>query len=56
MALQAGPVDAVVDFAASEPIFVGLLVAMLGVILFLYLLLRRTVLGLREGYDAGRES
>ena len=40
--------------AFSDPIFVGLLVALLAFALFMYLLVRRTLLGLREGYDRGR--
>lgn len=44
----------VVDFFVSNPVFTGLLVAMLAFVFFMYLLVRRTVLGLREGFDEGR--
>lgn len=54
MPLQAGPVQGVVDFFASNPVFTGLLVVLLGFVFFMYLLVRRTVLGLREGFDQGR--
>lgn len=50
----AGVVDGIVDFVAGEPVFLILLVALLGFVFFMYLLLRRTVLGLREGFDDGR--
>jgi hypothetical protein len=43
--------DAVVDFVADEPVFVGLVVALLLFVFFMYLFLRRTILGMREGYD-----
>ena len=56
MAPPAGPVDAVVEFLASEPVFVLLVVALLGLTLFLYLLARRTLLSMREGFDEGRRS
>lgn len=48
-------VDGVVDFAASNPVAVGLLVVLLGFVLFMYLLVRRTLLGLREGYESGKQ-
>lgn len=37
-----------------DPVFVGLLVVILAFVFFAYLLVRRTLLGLREGYDQGR--
>lgn len=46
--------DGVIDFFASNPVFTGLLVVMLAFVFFMYLLVRRTVLGLREGFDSGR--
>ena len=49
-----GQVDGVVDFVASNPVVSGLLVVMLAFVFFMYLLVRRTLLGLREGYDSGR--
>jgi hypothetical protein len=51
LALQ---VDGIVDVFVSNPVFTGLLVVMLAFVFFMYLLLRRTLLGLREGYDSGR--
>lgn len=36
----------------DDPVFLILVVALVGTILFLYLLARRTLLGLREGYES----
>ncbi|WP_162832761.1 MULTISPECIES: hypothetical protein [Haloferax] len=47
-------VDGLVDFLAGDPVFVGLLVALLLFVFFGYLLVRRTLLGLSEGYDEAR--
>ena len=47
---MAGPLAAL-----DDPIFIGLAVLIVGFIFFVYLMLRRTLLGLREGYDQGRE-
>lgn len=47
-------IDGVVEFAARNPVVVGLLVAMLGFVFFMYLLVRRTLMGLREGYESGQ--
>ncbi|MFC7204846.1 hypothetical protein ACFQJC_15120 [Haloferax namakaokahaiae] len=47
-------VDGVIDFLAGDPVFTGLLVVMLLFVFFGYLLVRRTLLGLREGFDEGR--
>lgn len=38
----------------TSPVFLGLLIVILGFIFFMYLLARRTLLGLREGYEKGR--
>ncbi len=38
-----------------EPLFVVVLVCLLGLFFFGFLLVRRTVTGLREGYDDGRK-
>lgn len=54
MPLQASPLEGIFDFFASNPVFTGLLVALLAFVFFMYLLVRRTVLGLREGFDQGR--
>ena len=40
-----------VDILLSDPIFAGLVVVILLFIFFAYLFVRRTVTGLREGYD-----
>ncbi|ELZ76044.1 hypothetical protein C453_03509 [Haloferax elongans ATCC BAA-1513] len=48
-------VDGIVDFLAGDPVFTGLLVLMLLFVFFAYLLVRRTLLGLREGYDDARK-
>ncbi|WP_164974725.1 DUF7859 family protein [Halegenticoccus tardaugens] len=37
-----------------DPVFLGLVVVMLLFVFFSYLFLRRTLLGLREGYEEGR--
>ena len=37
-----------------QPLFVLLLVGLLGLFFFGYLLVRRTVMGLNEGYNDGR--
>lgn len=42
------------DFFAQRPVFTGLLILMLLFVFFSYLFLRRTLTGLREGYDQGR--
>lgn len=46
-------IDAVVDFAASNPALIVLLVFLLGFVFFAYLFVRRTLTGLRDGYDEG---
>ena len=47
----ASPLDNVVDILVSDPIFAGLVVVMLLFVFFAYLFVRRTVTGLRDGYD-----
>ncbi len=47
-------VDGLVDFLAGNPVFVGLLALLLLFVFFGYLLVRRTLLGLSEGYDEAR--
>jgi hypothetical protein len=42
--------------AFQDPIFVMLLIAILVFALFMYLLARRTLLGMREGYQQGRRN
>lgn len=37
----------------DDPIFLGLVAVMLLLVFFGYLLIRRTLLSLREGYDEG---
>ncbi len=37
-----------------DPLFVILLLVLLGLFFFGYLLVRRTLLGLREGYEEGK--
>jgi len=37
-----------------EPLFVLVLIGLLGLFFFGFLLVRRTLLGLREGYNDGR--
>lgn len=38
-----------------DPLFVFLLVVLLGFFFFAFLLVRRTLMGLREGYESGKE-
>lgn len=38
-----------------DPVFVGLVAVLLGFFFFGYLLVRRTLIGLREGYNDGRK-
>lgn len=49
--LALSPVPALLGL---DPLFVVLAVAFLGIFLFGFLLLRKTVLGFREGVDEGR--
>ncbi len=44
----------VVSRLLDDPVWVGLVVILLAFFFFGYLLLRRTVLGLREGYRDGQ--
>ncbi len=44
----------VVSVLANNPVWVGLMVVLIVLVLFGYLLMRRTVLGLREGYREGQ--
>ncbi|MFC6615241.1 hypothetical protein ACFQAS_09815 [Halopenitus salinus] len=37
-----------------DPVFIGLLLALIGLFLFGFLLVRRTLLSLREGYEDGQ--
>ncbi|MGQ4556330.1 DUF7859 family protein [Halobellus sp. GM3] len=46
-------VDVVVDFVASNPALVVLVVFLLGFVFFAYLFVRRTLTGLRDGFDEG---
>ncbi|MFB6233342.1 MAG: hypothetical protein ABEH61_03690 [Haloarculaceae archaeon] len=39
----------------TDPVWLGMMVVLLLFVFFGYLLLRRTVLGLREGYQDGRQ-
>ena len=39
----------------DDPIFLGLMAVLLLFILFIYLMLRRTVVSFREGFQRGRE-
>ena len=56
MVVIASVVGETVDFLVSNPIFTIILIAMLGFIFFMYLLVRRTLQGLREGFDTGKGS
>ncbi|AEN04743.1 hypothetical protein [Halolamina sp.] len=56
MVVIASIVGETVDFLVSNPLFTVVLTALLGFIFFMYLLVRRTVDGLREGFDSGKGS
>lgn len=45
--------DDAVEFVLSEPIFVGFVALILLFVFFGYLFVRRTVTGMREGFDEG---
>jgi len=38
----------------DDPVVLGLVVVLVGFVFFGYLLMRRTVMGLREGYEDGQ--
>jgi len=38
----------------NDPVVLGLIVVLVGFVFFGYLLMRRTVMGLREGYEDGQ--
>jgi hypothetical protein len=42
--------------AFRDPVFVMLLIAILVFAFFMYLLARRTLMGMREGYQKGRRN
>ena len=46
-------IDVVADFIASNPALVVLVVFLLGFVFFAFLFVRRTLTGLREGFDDG---
>jgi hypothetical protein len=46
-------VDVVTDFVASNPALVILVIFLLGFVFFAFLFVRRTLSGLREGFDEG---
>ena len=43
----------VMEFVSNNPLVVGFVVLLLGFVLFMYLFIRRTVLGFREGMQNG---
>ncbi|WP_224270421.1 hypothetical protein [Haloprofundus salinisoli] len=52
---QGSLVDTVVEALGNDPVFVGLVLAMLLFVFFMYLFVRRTVTGLQQGYQEGRQ-
>ena len=42
------------SFLTNNPLVVGFVVALLGFVLFMYLFVRRTITGFREGVQNGR--
>jgi hypothetical protein len=46
-------VDVVVDFVASNPALIVLVVFLLTFVFFAFLFVRRTLTGLRDGFDEG---
>ncbi|MDG5778869.1 hypothetical protein VB773_03610 [Haloarculaceae archaeon H-GB2-1] len=47
-------VDAIVNIVSNEPVLVGMVVVMLAFVFFIYLMIRRTVTGFKEGMEKGR--
>jgi len=43
------------EFVYNNPLVVGFVVVLLGFVLFMYLFVRRTVTGFREGMNDGRK-
>jgi hypothetical protein len=43
------------EFIYNNPLVVGFVVVLLGFVLFMYLFVRRTVTGFREGMNDGRK-
>ena len=54
MVVIASIVGETLDFLVSNPLFTVVLAALLGFIFFMYLLVRRTLQGLREGFEVGK--
>ena len=54
MVVIASIVSETLDFLVSNPLFTVVLAALLGFIFFMYLLVRRSLQGLREGYEGGK--
>ncbi|MFC6826865.1 hypothetical protein [Halopelagius fulvigenes] len=46
-------VDGFFQFVAGNPVLVGLVVVLLAFVFFMYLFVRRTLTGLRDGFDEG---
>ena len=46
-------IDVVTDFVASNPALIVLIAFLLGFVFFAFLFVRRTLSGLREGFDEG---
>jgi F0F1-type ATP synthase assembly protein I len=53
MVLAATTVDSLVRFVATNPFFVVLLLVIVGLVFFLYFLVRRALLSARQGYEEG---
>jgi len=43
------------EFIYNNPLVVGFVALLLGFVLFMYLFIRRTITGFREGMDNGRQ-
>ncbi|MFC6875353.1 MULTISPECIES: DUF7859 family protein [Halobellus] len=50
---EVAQIDVAVDFVTSNPALVLLLLFLLGFVFFAYLFVRRTLTGLRDGFDDG---
>lgn len=46
--------ESMLDFIFNDPLVAGFIVLLLGFVLFMYLFVRRTLTGFREGVDKGR--
>jgi hypothetical protein len=51
--MESAPVvlEGVVEFVSNDPILFGMMLALVALVFFVYLFLRRTLTSVREGYE-----